>query len=363
MADLKALRIEIDAIDKEMAELFARRIDVAKKVALYKQENNMPIFDKAREVQVIEGMLEAYPHKDQEFRDHLKVFFETMMGLSKETQQRLISSEWSVGYQGVPGSFSHEALEAFFGAKIHMKNYLTFEDVFKAISSGEIRYGVMAVENSSTGIVNEAYDLMSKYGLYIIREGMVKIEQNLLGTPGTTLDDITDVYSHAQGFSQSSEYFNLHKEWNLVPYHNTAKSAEYISELEDKSKACVASKKAAEIYGLEVIEENIQNSSKNFTRFVVLSRNMEIPKEANKISLYLTTAHRPGSLFTVLEVIADNGLNMLKIESRPLPGRVWEYSFFIDLEGNIEDPGMAEVLKEVRKSCLEWKLLGNYIKA
>ncbi len=358
--EIQSLRQQINEVDEQLAELFDRRMTISKGVALYKKEHNLPIFDKEREQQVLARVVEAYPNRDQAFHKSLVTFFQTVMDLSKESQKQWITDQVAIGYYGVPGSFSNEALECFFGTDGVYKSYRTFEEEFQALAEGEIRYGVFPIENSTTGIISEVYDLLAAYDFYIVREGSLRIEQNLLGLPGATLEEITEVYSHAQGFAQSAEFFSGHPNWTLIPFYSTAKSAERVAKEQDPRKACVAGKKAAKLHGLEILQAGIQDNSQNFTRFVVISPNMEVPTGANKISLYFTLEHKPGSLFAALEEISKRGLNMLKIESRPIKGQIWEYSFFVDLEGNVDDPSVADALRMARQHCIDWKILGNY---
>ncbi len=358
--NLDALRDEISGLDRQMAELFDRRMQITRDVALYKAGHSMPVFDREREEQVIERVLNAFPNRDEEFHNALRIFFQTIMDLSKENQSRWIQARDVIGYQGVPGSFSYEALEKFYGTAAKRKNYLTFEDVFKALKDGEIRYGVLPIENSSTGIINDVYDLLGKYRFYIVQECMIKVEQNLLAVRGAGIDDIKEVYSHPQGFAQCAEFFAQHGTWNLIPYHNTAKSAEYVSGLNDPAKACVASRKAASLYGLVVLKEDIQDIKQNFTRFVVISPNLEIAKDADKISLFFTLSHKVGSLASVVDVAAAHRLNILRVESRPIRGQIWEYSFFMDIEGCADEPNVRDALRKMKERCLDWKFIGNY---
>lgn len=358
--DLGSIRQEINEIDQQLSALFDRRMQITKDVALYKIANHMQVFDREREQQVIERVVSLFPNRDEEFHKALRILYQTMMDLSKENQLRWIQTQDVVGYQGVPGSFSYEALEKFYGNVVKKQNYLTFEEVFEALKKGEIRYGVLPIENSSTGVINEVYDLLGRYQFYIIDEYPLKVEHNLLGLREASMADIKEVYSHPQGFAQSAEFFGEHQDWNLIPYHNTAKSAEYISSLNDPTKACVASRKAAELYGLVVLKDSIQDLKQNFTRFVVISPNMEVSPEADKISLYFTLAHKAGSLAKVMNEAASRGLNLLRIESRPIRGQIWEYSFFMDIEGHADDPNVKEALTGIKNHCLEFKLLGNY---
>ena len=361
--DLQESRKKINAIDAQIARLFEERMQVSTDVARYKMETGKPIFDPDRERQVIERIKERFPYRDEEFRGALAVLFQTIMDLGKEHQKREMAriSEPKVAYFGLPGAFTHEAMEQFFGAHADASHFLSTQEIFQAVEEGKVRYGVVPIENSTTGIIQDVYDGLSQYNLYIVREGVVPITQNLLGVPGATLEDVREVYSHAQGFAQSEQFFSKHPDWNLIPYFNTAKGAEHVSKTGDKAKACVASLKAAEIYHLEVLQKGIQDNDRNITRFIVLSKLMETSAEANKISLYLKVSHQPGTLYHALEAFSRHHLDLLKIESRPIPQQIWEYGFFIDLEGNVEEERVQEALREIRPLCLEWKLLGNYI--
>lgn len=362
VVDLAESRMKLNAIDRQIADLFDERIRISTDVALYKMETGKPIFDPEREKQVIAQIQERFPHRDEEFRQALAELFQKIMDLGKEHQKREMGrlGELKVAYYGVPGSFTQEAMEQFFGNHTEASNYASFDDIFKAVDEGVVRYGVIPIENSTTGSINDVYDCLSRYPLYIVREGVVSITQNLLGVPGAQLGDIKEVYSHAQGFSQSEEFFSQHPDWNLIPYFSTAKSAQHVADMQDKSKACVASKKAAQLYGLEMLAKEIQDNNQNFTRFIVVSKVMETGPNADKISLYMKVSHKPGTLYNALEVFSRHELNMLKIESRPIQNQIWEYSFFIDIAGNVNDANVMEALREIRPLCLEWKILGNY---
>ena len=246
--DLQESRKKINAIDAQIARLFEERMQVSTDVARYKMETGKPIFDPDRERQVIERIKERFPYRDEEFRGALAVLFQTIMDLGKEHQKREMAriSEPKVAYFGLPGAFTHEAMEQFFGAHADASHFLSTQEIFQAVEEGKVRYGVVPIENSTTGIIQDVYDGLSQYNLYIVREGVVPITQNLLGVPGATLEDVREVYSHAQGFAQSEQFFSKHPDWNLIPYFNTAKGAEHVSKMGDKAKACVASLKAAE---------------------------------------------------------------------------------------------------------------------
>lgn len=265
-----------------------------------------------------------------------------------------------IGFQGVEASFSHQALIEYFGAKAETSYFSTFKGVFEALKNGKIGYGIVPIENSSTGSITEVYDLLGQYGYYIVGEKCIKVNHNLLGIKGTQLSDINEVYSHPQGFLQSKEFLDMHNEWMLIPYFNTAKSALYISRENLKSKACVASKQAATLYGLDILKENINDNSNNYTRFIIIGRHVELDSQCDKITIFTTLPHKVGALCNILKHFSDQNSNMSKIESRPIEGKTWEYQFYIDFHGNILDESTQNILKGIEEDCITCKFLGNY---
>jgi chorismate mutase / prephenate dehydratase len=265
-----------------------------------------------------------------------------------------------VGFQGVEGSFSHQALIEYFGRDTDAGSYPQFREVFEALGNGEIKYGILPLENSSTGGISEVYDLLGEYGFYIVGEKTIKVDHNLLGIRGVKLSEIREVYSHIQGFMQSKEYFDRHDQWKLIPYHNTAKSAMYVSCENSKNKACVASRQAAEIYGLEILKENINDSCNNYTRFIIIGREAELDSCCEKITIAATLPHKVGALYSVLKHFADNDSNLLKIESRPIMDKPWEYSFYIDFQGNMLEQKTKNIFDCMQEEGLDYKFLGNY---
>lgn len=391
--DLGKIRDEIDDIDRELVRLFEVRMDTVIKVAKFKEKNNQPVLDKSRESLVIDKAKSFL--KDPHYDKPVEEFFENIMAISRRLQAQLIfsggrdtvveanvpsekckkvhaelsentvnskRSDLTVCFQGVPGAFSESALIEYFGADVERLNVVDFEDVFKSLKADRCDYGILPIENSSTGGVSEVCDLLRKYGLYIVGEESIKIDQNLLALKGTQISDIKEVYSHPQALSQSQEYLNSHKDWEIIPFRNTAESAKLISELKDPSKACVASSRAAEIYDLEVIAENINYNANNHTRFIVIGKDLEVDDESNKISIVFSAPHKPGALYSALSYFAENNLNMLRIESRPIIDKSWEYFFYIDLEGNIKDDRIKYVIDKIEKDSMYFKLLGNYKK-
>lgn len=277
-----------------------------------------------------------------------------------------MNTEWSdmmtklqVGFQGVKGAFSEEALYNFFGEDVDTTAVKNFEDICISLEKGLVDYGVLPIENSSTGAISDVYDLINKYNCFIVGETHVKVNHNLMGIEGCLIEDIKEIYSHPQGFEQSKDFLSNH-DWKLVPYYNTAKSAEYVMKKNNKQIAAIGSKKAAEIYNLNILASNINSNNTNTTRFIILGKELAINEECNKISVVLSTEHKAGALYSVLKHFAENDINMLKIESRPRGNTPWEYNFYIDFEGNMENKMIKKALDKMAIDCHHFKILGNY---
>ena len=265
---------------------------------------------------------------------------------------------------GAPGSFTHQALDEYFEGETYDRIHFNhFEDIIEALAQGAVDYGVLPIENSSTGGITEVYDLLRQHDCAIAGERRLKIEQNLLGLPDATLGDIRQVYSHPQGLKQSQHFLKDHPDIEPVPYYSTSKSAEMVAHKEDVSLAAVAGKKAAELYGLKVLLANINHNENNTTRFVIVAPKAQTVADANKITVVLTVKHEPGSLYKTLGYFYHGGLNLMNLESRPLVGKSWEYFFHFDLKGNLNAPAVKEALENVRNNCTFLKLLGNYREA
>ncbi len=365
-------RVEIDNIDKEMTKLLERRMNVSKAISEYKKQNDMPIFHPEREKKVIEknkGYLE-----NKNYSNLVESYYEYLMYLSRLVQQNEIYSDNKiytkpyrsdrenlvVGYQGVPGSFGNEAMLSYFKNIKEAKYYEKFEDVFKAVESGEIEYGVLPVENSSTGGIGTVEDLLNEYNLYIVGEECIRINQNLVGIKGATVDDIKDIYSHPQGFEQSTKFLDKHKDYNLIPYSNTAISAKLVSDLKDKSKAAIASERAAKLYNLNIIKKDVNDLKNNYTRFIIIGRDLECGEQCNKVSVLFSTEDSSGGLYKVIRDIKEFGLNMSKIESRPNRNNPWNYIFFVDFDGNLFDENMKQAVNTIARNSKYFKLLGCY---
>ncbi|MDO5708419.1 MAG: chorismate mutase, partial [Andreesenia angusta] len=342
--NLDEIRKKIDSVDKDLTRLFEERMNLVIQVARYKEENDQKIFDSEREKKVIEKN-KAYL-SNHEYDKSLVDFYNSLMSISRRYQAKQIfsnnldSDEYSelenlvenastpkhnpkVVYQGVPGAYSEEAMINAFGHDVKSLNVKEFEDVFRSLKDDDIDYGVLPIENSSTGSITEVYDYLRKYGYYIVGETSVKVDQNLLVLPGTKLEDIKEVYSHQQGLSQSESYLKQFN-WNQVAFRNTAESAKLVQERKDKSIAAIASRRAAELYNLEILAPSINYNSNNYTRFVIIGKRVEIDGSSNKISIIFSAPHKAGSLYGALSYFAENNLNMLRIESRPVVSKSWE---------------------------------------
>ena len=369
---LEDYRVEIDKIDREITQLLEKRMNVAKAISKYKMENNMQIFHPDREKMVIEknkGYLE-----NKEYEELVESFYDNLMYLSRLVQQKEIYPENKiytkpykndrenlvVGYQGVAGSFGNEAMLKYFKNIKEAKSYEKFEEVFKAVESGEIEYGILPVENSCTGAITTVYDLLVKYGLYIVGEECIKISQNLVGIKGATVDDIKEVYSHPQGFEQSTKFFDKHKNYNLIPYSNTAISAKLVSDLKDKSKAAIASERAAKLYDLKIIKKDVNDLKNNYTRFIVIGRDLECDETCDKVSILFSVEDTSGGLYNLIRDIKEFGLNMSKIESRPNRNNPWNYIFFVDFDGNLFDENIKQAVNVIARNSKYFKLLGCY---
>ena len=267
-----------------------------------------------------------------------------------------------VGFQGTAGSFGEQAALEYFGSGCaELKKYRGFDDVLAAVAEGEIDYGVLPVENSTAGDVLEVSDLIVRYNLYIVGEHTLRIRHNLLGLPDAEISDITQVYSHIQALNQCRQYLKKHPGIEDIPYANTALAAEYVAKKGDIHLASIGSIRCSELYNLKVLASDIQTVKNNFTRFIIIAKHMELSASCNKISIAFSTAHSSGSLHSVLSHFAYNGLNLVKIQSRPRLDEPWEYLFFVDIEGNLEDANVLIALGRVRSQSSFFKLLGNYI--
>lgn len=379
MDDLQSLRGEIDAIDQALTDLFVRRMATTARVGRWKQENGVPVLDPQREKEVLAQKTALTP--DPALRADVTAFFEAVMGISRRQQRRLVRETGSeayariqvalsnartplaqprILYQGVPGAYTEEAAVRFFGEERPRQAVAQWEDLFVALAEGQADYGVLPIENSSTGAISQVYDLLAKYGAYIVGEQTIKVEHCLMAPKGATLEGIHEVYSHEQGLRQCAGYLNTHPEWRCTARLNTAEAARFVADGGNLSRAAIGSRRAAALYGLEILADHISVSEENHTRFVVVSPVLERRPGSDKVSALFVLPHRSGSLHEIMSIFAVSGLNMMKLESRPILGRSWEYLFFVDFTGDLYAPSMSGVLLELCQTAEDLRVLGNY---
>ena len=356
MKKLDQLRIEIDKIDEEMAELFVKRMKVVEEIAKYKQSTGMEVLDTAREKIVIEKNSKRVT--DEKLKKYYVEFLESNMKISRSFQKSILGMDKVVGYQGIPGSFSYLALKTKYSDEL-LNSYQNFEDVFTALKNQEIEVGVLPIENSYTGDITDNFDLMKKYNAYIIDIIELKIDHNLLGVKGSKLSDIVEIYSHVQGFKQSQTFLKG-RGYKEIPYYNTAISAKYVSEMGDITKGAIGSAETAKIYNLDILAKNINTHEDNTTKFMVIGNKLIVNKDHNRIMAAFSTYNKSGDLSSVLGEFSKYGINMLSIKSRPLKDSPWEYIFFVELEGNYDS--LKPAIEKIEKKSKYFEVIGSYEK-
>lgn len=373
--DLSVLRGELDEIDRKIVELYEKRMDVCGQVAAYKIETGKRVFDKEREQQKLKAVSEL-THSEWNARG-IKDLFDQIMASSRKLQYQIMEQKNGSGrlpflemeaidckkcrvvFQGAEGAYSQAAMMTYFGDEVHSFNVDTFRDAMLSIDEGSADFAVLPIENSSAGIVSEIYDLLVEFENYIVGEQIIKIEHCLMAAPGTKIDDIKTVYSHPQSLMQSARYL-LEKGWQQISMKNNAFAAMKVAGSNDKTQAAIAGETAAKIYGLEILEKGVNDLKENSTRFIIVTNQKVFAREASKISLCFELDHESGALYRALSHLMYNGLNMTKVESRPLTGRNWEYRFFLDFEGNLADASVRNALRGLREETRNMKILGNY---
>lgn len=374
--DLNELRNKIDGIDKELVKLFKERMETAAEVGKFKQENGIPVFNRQREREIINNVTDSVP---EELQSYAKTLYQTLFEMSRSYQKRIIypQSDFSkmieeatageplpmperatVACQGVEGAYSQYACDKMF-AYPSIMYFSGFEDVFKAVDSGLCRYGILPVENSTAGSVNKVYDLMNKYKFYITHSLKLFIGHTLLAPRGIKLEDVKEVFSHEQALNQCSEYL-AKLGVKVTVCENTAVAAKMVAQSGRTDCAAIGSKDCAELYGLSVLKSGIQNTDNNYTRFICISKKLEIYAGADKTSIMMTLPHKPGSLYNVISGFAALGLNMTKLESRPLPGTNFEFMFYFDIDASVYSKNLRVLLNELEHDAEQFSYLGSY---
>lgn len=375
--NIDELRQKIDEIDKTLTALFEERMKTAAAIADYKRENDLPVFDSERERKVISKVTS---NVSEEFEDYAKSLYNTIFDLSRSYQRKRINSDYplkrkideiikstplirpekaTVACQGVEGAYSQHACDKMFKFP-DITYFSTFEDVFKAVDSGKCKYGVLPIENSNAGSVDAVYDLMGKYKFYIVHSTKLFIEHSVLANHGTSLGDIKEIFSHEQAINQCSDFIKSMGDVKITVCKNTAQAAKTVSLSGRTDAAAIGSKDCAELYSLKVVKSAIQNSANNYTRFILISKTPEIYPGAKKTSIMMTVAHKPGSLYNIIARFAAMGLNMTKLESRPIPGSNFEFMFYFDIDESVYSDSLKSLIAELEKDSEQFTYLGSY---
>lgn len=375
--ELTDYRKEIDAIDADLTALFYKRMNVAAEIAGYKKANGLPALDAKRERDKLRELMHNSP---EALKDYTAQLYSLIFELSRSYQNRLLGSNSSlpagieraikdtqplfpedaaVACQGVEGAYSQIACEKLF----RMPNVFycsTFDAVFSAIESGFCRYGVIPLENSTAGSVNAVYDLMMRHNFRIVRSVRLKVDHNLLAKKGVKLEDVREIYSHEQAINQCSAFLAKLKNVKVISCENTAAAAKFVAESDRRDIAALSSRACIELYGLDCLAASVQDEGGNFTRFICISKNLEIYPGADRTSLMMVLPHRPGSLYKVLSRFYALGINLNKLESRPMPERNFEFMFYFDLDTSVYSPQFIQLMGELEDVCESFAYLGSY---
>lgn len=375
--DIKAFRDQIDNVDKQLVDLFVQRMNLSAQIADYKKEHNMPIYVPGREREKLQDVAtQAGP----EMENYTRVLYSMLFELSRSYQSKrniattelydkivdsientpkLFPQAPMVACQGVEGAYAQIACEKMFKSPFIMY-FKNFEGIFNAIDQGLCQYGILPLENSTAGSVKKVYDLMIHHNFSIIRTFRLKIDHNLLVNPGTTLNEIKEIYSHEQAINQCSEFLNSLPGVKIIPVENTAVAAKAVAESSRKDVAAISSRSCSELYNLSCIADSIQDKGNNRTRFICISKNLEIYPGSDKTSIMMVLSHKPGALYKVLARMYVLGINVVKLESRPIPDRDFEFMFYFDLETSIYSEEFVQLMCELDDLCEEFKYLGSY---
>ncbi len=375
--NIDALRTEIDQIDEQLTELFKKRMQVSLAIAKHKKESGMPIYDNTRERNLLHRISDK---AGAEFEVYMRVFFSMLMDISRSYQHKVLAepSELSmqiahaidvtpqmfpskavVACQGTEGAFSQQACDKLFTTPSIMYCN-SFENVFQAVRSGICRYGVLPIENSTAGSVNQIYDLMQHYHVSIVRSLRLQVAHALLTNPGAKRSDIKEIISHEQALAQCSNVLATFKNITVTPCQNTALAAKMVAESGRTDIAAISSASCADHYNLEILEDNVQNNDGNYTRFICIANTLEIYPGANRTSLMMVIPHKPGALYRILVRFYALGMNLVKLESRPIPERNFEFTFYFDVEAPVYSPALLQLITELESQIPEFRYLGSY---
>ncbi len=375
--ELNELRKEIDKIDNELVQLFCERMELAGQIGELKKESGARVLDAGREREILARVAaKAGEPLDMYARMLYCVLFDLSRSyqvtrtapeteLTKaieaavENSPKLFPQRGTIACQGVEGAYSQIACDRLFSMP-NIMYFRSFEGVFQAVEKGLCDFGLLPIENSSNGSVNGVYDLMSKYNFHIVRSIKLRVEHNLLALPGTKFEDIKEIISHEQAIGQCSAFLNEHPDIRITVCENTAQAAKMVSESGRTDIAAISSRSCAKLYGLSALSERVQNSDNNYTRFICIAKDLTIYPGADRISLMLCVEHKPGSLYRMIARFAALGLNLTKLESRPIAGRDFEFQFYFDLEASVWSPEVVSFLGDCAASVEQFVFLGSY---
>ena len=377
MQDLTPIRERINHIDSEISRLFMERMEASADVAEYKRLTGMPIFDPERERQNIEAASQRVP---PELAAYAASIQSVLMEASRDAQHRALEQRSfasddvaralaeapayfprhaKVACQGVEGAYQQIAVTRMFRQPT-VSYRSSFEDVFRAVENGESDFGVLPIENSSAGSVNHVYDLMMRHDFHIVRSCRLKIDHSLLANVGTNLEDVHIIYSHQQAISQCADYIASIPNCRVHVCENTAKAAEMVATSGRTDVAAIASRSCAKLYGLAILEQDVQDNQNNYTRFACITKDLTIYPGAERSSLMVVVNHEPGALYNVLARFYALGINLVKLESRPIAHRDFEFMFYFDVICPAAAPEFGILLDSLSDVCEEFRYLGSY---
>jgi len=355
--NLEDLRKKIDEIDARIIELIGERVRIAEAIGKGKKEENKLIEDKEREYRVLENIKSIARDKNLKIsQEDIESIYSQIIDACRNIQGV------EVAFQGEIGAYSEEAAFQFFGSSIQIKPCESLEEVFKVVEEGRVQFGVVPVENSLEGSISRVYDLLLDSALKVCGEIELRVIHCLIASSGAGLDTIKRVYSHPQALAQCRNFLK-HLDCELIPTYDTAGSVKMIKKSGMPDSAAIASARAAEIYGMKVIAQEIEDNPNNFTRFFILSKEDSPPLGNDKTSVVFSTKDRPGALHESLREFASRNINLTKLESRPTRQKPWQYNFYLDFEGHREDKSAREALENLEKTSIFVKILGSYPKA
>ena len=368
--ELDSLRNEINDIDMQILSLFERRMDICRDIAQYKKQNGLPVYQNGRETEIINRVRINSPSW---LSDASPVLFSSLMDISKCLQAEVLTqgkmypvpkvfdpqAAQVIACQGTSGAYSEQACIKQFGRDKSIRFMTTFEDVVGLVEQDLADYGILPLENSTVGTIEETYSLLARHELYINSVIRIEVTHCLAAKPGTSIDGISKVYSKKEALAQCSKYIKAH---SLVPmeYANTALAAEMVASSEDMSIACICSRECAESLGLTILDDRTANAYPNFTRFICFSKQFASPSDADTIAVSFTTPHTPGGLYRTLTKFAVNGLNLTKIVSMPIAGKDFDVQFFLDFAGSYSNRKVVTMLDDLSQSMGYFRFLGNF---